>query len=161
MKCIECGSEMTTKKENVPFEALPGTVLVGVDVSRCRACGAYEVAIPALDKLMDMLASAVIRKSARLVGSEVRFLRKYLGYSSSDFAKRISSSPSTVSKWENDAQPIGFHSDLLLRAMVALDKKVDSYTSAAFADIGDAATKPRYAMRLMSKTWKQTVLRAS
>lgn len=152
---------MTTKKENVPFEALPGTVLVGVDVSRCRACGAYEVAIPAIDKLMHMLASAVIRKSARLVGAEVRFLRKYLGYSSGDFAKRIGSSPSTVSKWENDVQPIGLHSDLLLRAMVALDKKMDSYTSDAFVDIGDAVQKPRYAMRPSAKTWKQAELRAS
>lgn len=161
MKCIECGSDMTTKKENVPFQALPGTVLVGVDVSRCRACGAYEVAIPAIDKLMHMLANVVIRKPARLVGAEVRFLRKYLGYSSGDFAKRIGSSPSTVSKWENDAQPLGLHSDLLLRAMVALDKKMDSYTSAAFAEIGDEPMKPRYAMKPTSKTWKQTELRAS
>jgi putative zinc finger/helix-turn-helix YgiT family protein len=161
MKCIECGSEMTTKKENVPFAALPGTVLVGVDVSRCRTCGAYEVAIPAIEKLMHILAAVVIRKPARLVGAEVRFLRKYLGYSSGDFAKRIGSAPSTVSKWENDAQPIGLHSDLLLRAMVALDKKIDSYTSDAFIEISDEMEKPRYAMRPAAKTWRQTELRAS
>ena len=47
MKCIECGTEMKTTRENAPFKALPGTVLVGVDVSRCPKCGWSETAIRA------------------------------------------------------------------------------------------------------------------
>ena len=163
MKCIECGHAMTTKRENVPFAALPGAVLVGVEVSRCPKCGASETAIPAMENLLGALANAVIRKRARLTGDEVRFLRKYLGYSSADFAKRIGSSPSTVSKWENGAQPIGLHSDLLLRAMVALDKKIESYTSDEFTGLEDAKSKrSAYAFELAtSKKWKPTDLRAA
>lgn len=58
MKCIKCGHAMTTKRENMPYHARPGAVLVGVPVSRCPSCGEYEVAIPAIDDLDRVLASA-------------------------------------------------------------------------------------------------------
>jgi putative zinc finger/helix-turn-helix YgiT family protein len=162
MKCMQCGHTMTTKRENVPYKALPGTVLVGVEVSRCAGCGEYEVAIPAIDELDRTLASAVIRKPGRLSGAEVRFLRSYLGYSGADFAKLIGSDPATVSRWEGDKQAIGHHTDLLLRAMVVLDAKVDAYPIATFATLGDgAATKPRYAFKPSAKRWKPTELRAA
>ena len=162
MKCINCGHTMTTKRENVPYTALPGTVLVGVPVSRCSSCGEYEVAIPAIDELNRVLADAVIRKRARLTGGEVRFLRSYLGYSAADFAKLIGSDPATVSRWESDKQAIGHHTDLLLRAMVALDRKVDEYPITAFAEVqSKAAKRPRYAFKPSAKTWKPTELRAA
>lgn len=162
MKCINCGHTMTTKRENVPYTALPGTVLVGVEVSRCANCGEYEVAIPAIDELNRALAAAVIRKPSRLSGGEVRFLRSYLGYSGADLAKLIGSDPATVSRWEGDKQPIGHHTDLLLRAMVALDKKVDKYPIASFADVRDAAAaKPRYAFKPAAKKWKPAEERAA
>ncbi|MBC7974245.1 MAG: hypothetical protein H7138_04615 [Myxococcales bacterium] len=159
MKCINCDHAMTTKRENVPYTALPGTVLIGVPVSRCSNCGEYEVAIPAIDELNRVLAGTVIRKRSRLRGGEVRFLRSYLGYSGSDFAKLIGSDPATVSRWESDKQPIGHHTDLLLRAMIALDRKVDEYPIAAFAEINAKETKrPQYAFRPTAKKWKPTAL---
>jgi putative zinc finger/helix-turn-helix YgiT family protein len=162
MKCINCGHVMTTKRENVPYTALPGAVLVGVPVSRCASCGEYEVAIPAIDELNRVLASAVIRKRGRLAGGEIRFLRSHLGYSAADFAKLIGSDPATVSRWESDKQAIGHHTDLLLRAMVALDRKVDEYPIAAFAEVKAGATaRSRYAFRPAAKTWKPTQLTAA
>jgi putative zinc finger/helix-turn-helix YgiT family protein len=162
MKCINCGHAMTTKRENVPYTALPGAVLMGVPVSRCHSCGEYEVAIPAIDELNRVLAGTVIRKRARLAGGEVRFLRSYLGYSAADFAKLIGSDPATVSRWESDKQPIGHHTDLLLRAMVALDRKVDEYPIATFAEVKAKATaRPRYALKPTAKTWKATELSAA
>jgi len=131
---------------------------------RCASCGEYEVAIPAIDELDRTLASAVIRKPARLSGAEVRFLRSYLGYSGADFAKLIGSDPATVSRWEGDKQAIGHHTDLLLRAMVVLDAKVDAYPIATFGQISDGApTKPRYAFAFKpaASRWKPTELRAA
>jgi len=153
---------MTTKRENVPYSSLPGAVLVGVPVSRCPNCGDYEVAIPAIDELNRVLAQTVIRKTARLSGAEMRFLRSYLGYSGADFAKLIGSDPATVSRWEGDKQPIGHHTDLLLRAMVALDKRVDVYPIATFADVkGDDPGRTQYAFKPVAKKWKPTELRAA
>jgi putative zinc finger/helix-turn-helix YgiT family protein len=158
---MQCGHAMTTKRENAPYTALPGTVLVGVEVSRCPSCGEYEVAIPAIDELNRVLAEAVIRKPARLTGGEIRFLRTYLGYSSADFAKLIGGNPATISRWETDKQPIGHHTDLLLRALVALDKKVDEYPIKTFAGIGDSpSTKARYAFKPAAKKWKPAALAA-
>jgi putative zinc finger/helix-turn-helix YgiT family protein len=159
MKCINCGHAMTTRRENVPYTALPGTVLIGVPVSRCARCGEYEVAIPAIDELNRVLAGAVVRKRSRLAGAEVRFLRSYLGYAAADFAKLIGSDPATVSRWESDKQRIGHHTDLLLRAMVALDRKVDEYPIATFAEIkAEATEQPRYAFKPAAKKWKATEL---
>ena len=162
MKCMQCGHAMNTKRENVPYTALPGAVLVGVPVSRCSNCGEHEVAIPAIDELNRVLARAVIGKRARLAGGEVRFLRTYLGYSGADFAKLIGSDPATVSRWESDKQAIGHHADLLLRAMVALDKKVDSYPISTFADVkAEPAERPRYAFKPAANKWKPAEIRAA
>ena len=89
MTCINCGHAMTTKRENVPYTALPGAVMIGVPMSRCANCGESEVAIPAIDELNRALTDAVIRKRGRLAGVEGRFLRSYLGYSGTDFARLI------------------------------------------------------------------------
>lgn len=161
MKCINCEHAMTTKRENVPYTSLPGAVLIGVPVSRCANCGEHEVAIPAIDELNRVLASAVIRKRGRLVGGEIRFLRSYLGYSGTDFAKLIGSDPATMSRWESDKQPIGHHTDLLLRSMVALDRKVDEYPIATLGEVTAEATgRARYVFKPTAKKWKQTELDA-
>lgn len=43
--CFDCGCRMT-RREDVPYVGLPGTMLLGVSVSRCLGCGGYEVEIP-------------------------------------------------------------------------------------------------------------------
>jgi DNA-binding transcriptional regulator YiaG len=164
IKCTECGAAMTTKRESVPYEALPGTVLVGVEVSRCPN-GHHEVSIPAIDELNRMLAMDVIQTTRRLNGGEIRFLRTYLGYSSGDFAELIKTDAATVSRWEGGKQDIGNHADLLLRALVVLDKRVDEYPVAKFADIGGEPTEtkkptPRAFAPAPKSKWKATELRA-
>ncbi|HEY1818222.1 MAG TPA: type II TA system antitoxin MqsA family protein [Kofleriaceae bacterium] len=156
-KCMQCGHAMTTKRENVPYKSLPGTVLVGVEVSRCPQCGETEVAIPAIEKLNRVLAAAVVRKLGRLNGGEIRFLRTYLGLSGSDFADVIQSDKATVSRWESDKQQIGHHADLLLRTLVMLDKKVEKYPLEDFKKITDQQVKSNYAVTLSSKReWQST-----
>ncbi len=74
-----------------------------------------------------LLRRRVIAKRARLSGAEVRYLRKYLGWSGVDFTKHIGADPSTVSNWETDKDPIGMTSDRLLRLMVAHGSPVEEY----------------------------------
>lgn len=162
---------MTTKRENVPYTALPGTVLADVEVYRCPKCGEHEVNIPAIDDLNRLLAEEVVRKRGRLNGDEIRFLRTYLGYSGADLAKTIGSEPATISRWETNKQPIGHHADLLLRALVVLDKRIDDYALAEFQEIsretlGDPKEEkrkkgPQYAVTpASSKKWKSVELSA-
>ena len=50
---------------------------------------------------------------------EIRFLRKYLGWSTADFASRMGTARETVSRWESGAVPMGSQADRLLRLLVA------------------------------------------
>ena len=129
MKCFGCGHEMTTRKENVKYDAcgLPGVTLVDVDVSRCGHCGQYEVAIPRIEELHRTMAIAVARKSARLTPPEIRFLRTTLGWSGKELADHMGAAPETVSRWEHGKTPIGPQADRLLRLMVLHGTSPESF----------------------------------
>ena len=89
--CIECGETMERHSEDVPFDpALPGIVLAGIAVFRCPKCGYHEVEIQHLEDLHRTIALHLVRQSRRLLGAEARFLRKWLGWSGQDFARRSS-----------------------------------------------------------------------
>jgi len=102
------------------------------------------------------IARAVITKRARLSGAEVRFLRKYLGWSGVDFAKHIGADPSTVSNWETEKDAIGTASDRLLRLMVAHGSRVDEYPLDELTKI-ENERQPPLAVRLSRKAngWAQ------
>jgi putative zinc finger/helix-turn-helix YgiT family protein len=144
MKCVECGTAMVTKRENRRYEAggLPHVVLLGVEVRRCPKCGAEEMAIPRVEELHRVIAQALIRKPARLAGSEIRYLRKYLGWSSMDFASRMGAARETVSRWEGGASPIGTQADRLLRLLVASTAPVKDYSSEDLLQIKEKPTTP-------------------
>ena len=137
MKCLVCGTGMTTQRENFRYEAsgLPGVTLLGVEVSRCRACGEYEVAIPQIEDLHKTIAQALIRKPSRLDAAEIRYLRKYLGWSGADFAAHMGTTPETTSRWETGAVRMGPVADRLLRLMVATRDPVSDYALDLLATI--------------------------
>lgn len=144
-KCRTCGkAEMSTHRETYLYteSGLPNVVLVGVEVRRCASCGHHELVLPRVTELHRTIAHAVIHKRARLSGPEVRFLRKYLGWSGADFARHVGVDPSTVSNWENDKDPIGPASDRLLRLMVAHGAPVEEYGLEELTKIENERTPP-------------------
>ncbi|WP_437713418.1 type II TA system antitoxin MqsA family protein [Sorangium sp. So ce448] len=158
-KCRTCGkTELTARAETYLYteSGLPNVVLVGVEVRRCTSCGHHELVLPRVTELHRTIAHAVIHKPARLSGAEVRFLRKYLGWSGTDFAKHMGVDPSTVSNWENDKDPIGPTSDRLLRLMVARGAPVDDYSLENLTKI-ENTRRPPMEVRLSpkGKGWEQ------
>jgi putative zinc finger/helix-turn-helix YgiT family protein len=137
MTCLVCGAEMQTQRENFRYEAcgLPRITLIGVEVSRCPQCGEFEVAIPQIDDLHKTIAQALIRKTSPLSAAEIRYLRKFLGWSGANFAKHIGVAPETVSRWETGAVPLGAVADRLLRLMVATRDPVSDYALDLLATI--------------------------
>ena len=129
MKCAECGTPMKTRKENYRYDesGLKFVTLVGVEIKRCPRCGNYEVSIPFIEQLHRLIARILIEKTTRFTGEEVRFLRKSLGWSGSDFAKHMGVTDETVSRWENNAAPIGPQADRLLRFVVAQGRLAAHY----------------------------------
>jgi putative transcriptional regulator len=129
MTCPNCGNKMASKRENHKYTAcgLDYVTLVNVEVRRCQSCGEWEVVIPKLEQLHRVLAQTVAQAKSRLRGSEIRFLRKYLGYSGAEAADALSVTPETMSRWENDKVPISQSAERFLRLMVVNQQPAQFY----------------------------------
>ena len=99
--CHQCGKQMIGRKQNYPYTqcGLSNVVLIDVLVFNC-ACGEIAVEIPAMATLHRFIAFELLRKSTLLSGEEVRFLRKFVGYSAIKFAEKIGKTPISISRWE-------------------------------------------------------------
>ena len=148
MKCMKCGHAMRSGREHIPDSDLPSVILAGVTVNRCPDCGAWEVEIPRHADLTKELARIVISKPGRLSKEEIRYLRSSLYDSAADFAQVIGHDASTVSRWENGQQKIGRHAELLLRLMVAHEKRIPAYPIAKLKDVAIENTRDPASVRV-------------
>lgn len=157
MKCTECGTTMKTQRENYRYDecGLKKVTLVGIEVSRCPRCGNFEISIPHIEELHRTIARAIIDKTTRLTGEEVKFLRKSLGWSGVEFAGSMGVAEETVSRWENNAVPIGPQADRLLRLMVAQGRLTTSYPAERLRLISaKKATPTRVELESRDEQWE-------
>ncbi len=124
--CTECGSVMKTTREAHRYAVARGwtVTLKSVPVNRCPECGHTEVGIERPNALKRTIAREVIRKRGALSGSEVLFLRQYLGMSGRVLARTLGVTDVSVSRWERQHLQIGPVPDRLLRTVFAL-KRLD------------------------------------
>jgi putative zinc finger/helix-turn-helix YgiT family protein len=130
MKCDECGGPVTTERNAVrryEIGGLPHVELHGVEVTTCGSCGNEEIGIPRIGELHRVLAQTFVTQHRMLAPVEIRFLRKHIGLSASDFAPMMGVSRETVSRWETGAKPIGAVADRLLRLLVFTHQPTESY----------------------------------
>jgi DNA-binding transcriptional regulator YiaG len=117
--CNNCGKEARVITGNYRFDEVGLPVLLeNIDMIDCKECGTTEPIIPDMNGLMHVIAFAVIAHPCKLNGGEVRFLRKYLGMNGEEFARLVDIDRTTLSKWENNQQDVGKHSDRLIRFLV-------------------------------------------
>ena len=166
MKCPQCRHQMVSSIENhrYPESGLSNVVLVGVEVRRCPSCGEHMVAIPRIEELHRTLAMALIRDRGRLAPNEIRFLRKWLGWSGIDFAKHMGVTPETVSRWESveSAKSMGGTAERLLRLAVAHGQPVDEYPIELLAELSEdqAPKSALLALKPQSTGWAPATLAA-
>ena len=150
MKCLECQeTEMVESRENHRYQesGLPNVVLRNVLVRRCPACGIQTVSIQGIAGLHRSLALALIRRRERLTPAEIRFLRKSLGWSGVDFARKFHMRQEQISRWESGSRHVhmSISNELLLRLLVAQGQKVEDYVD----HLDDVATEePETGLRL-------------
>lgn len=160
-RCLTCGGPTKTRREKhyrYTECGLPNVVIDdAVKVTTCARCGETYTSIPAIDKLHGQIAAAVIRKKGRLAPAEIRFLRKCLGWSGVDFAKRTGTKPETVSRWENGKAVMGPQADRLLRVLVAKETPVLEYSVDVLAQVAadeGPATPLRVELEKGPRGWK-------
>ena len=117
--CSNCGAEAVRTIGMYPFKesGLSNVMLVGVDLIQCPSCGNVDPIIPDVNDLMRAIAWHVATQRYRLAGEDVRFLRKYLRMTGVEFSELLGSDKTTLSKWENDADPIGTANERLVRSV--------------------------------------------
>jgi putative zinc finger/helix-turn-helix YgiT family protein len=120
-QCSNCSQPARVERGTYQYResGLPNVILKNVDVIRCENCGNEDPLIPRANELTRVLAVAVIAKNDRLVGEEIRFLRKYLRMNGEQFGELIKVDKTTLSRWENNAQTPSEQNDMLIRAVSA------------------------------------------
>ena len=98
--------------------------------------------MPRAAELHRLIALTIARKASPLTGDELRLLRKHLGYSGEDFAKRIGMSREHVSRMETEAQPIGSTVERLIRLMVAHEDRAPDYSLDELISVGEGPKAP-------------------
>src|SRR6266849_10082587 len=128
-KCPQCGGVTKTRREpayRYAESGLSNVVLIkAVTTTSCSKCGEVYTGFRAIERLHKAIATALIRKKGRLAPEEIRFLRKSLGWSGVDFARRMGTTKETVSRWESGKLPMGPQADRLLRMLVAKSTPVE------------------------------------
>ncbi|MDH3975429.1 MAG: YgiT-type zinc finger protein [Deltaproteobacteria bacterium] len=147
MICPDCKKEEMVKgTETIRYEesGLPNVVLKDIPLRRCANCGNQLVSIPNLAGLHRCIAVALVNKPERLTPLEIGFLRKSLGWSKADFARKLHVRPEQVSRWESSKAPVPMQvqSELLLRSLVAMGQKIDDYKDHMEELASKTATEP-------------------
>lgn len=155
MKCPMCnkGKLRIEKKDHQYLESgLEDVVLVGLEVRTCNnpECGEELPVIPKLSELHRTIAHMLARQPQKLRGAEIRFLRKYLGWSGSDAAKYLGVAPETLSRWEHEQSPMGMSVERLLRYAALMQRPTEVYPVEILSEMARLST-PRGQIRLNAK----------
>lgn len=90
-----------------------------VTQEKCEVCGYVKsLAIPNLQGLIAAVAVSRVLIPYKLHGKEIRFLREALEETAKELALTVEVLPTQISRWENEAEPIGPRSEKLLRLYV-------------------------------------------
>jgi putative zinc finger/helix-turn-helix YgiT family protein len=142
-KCIQCGTEMKEGRDTHKYdEGGLDVTLLNVPVWKCPNCGEREVDIFRIDELNRLIATEIAEQEEKLGPREIRFLRKFLGLSSSDLATKMHVDPSSVSRWERIEPPgqMDTQAELLLRFLALNEKPIEEYP---IEEMATKAAKPK------------------
>lgn len=120
-RCVECRGSVSTRI--LPhYKDLQIGVLVdlvdAVEEITCKKCGERRISFPDFNGLVATIAIARIKTPIELKGEEIRFLRKALELTAKELAGRLSVTSETISRWENNKEPVGPPTEKLLRISV-------------------------------------------
>ncbi len=126
-RCVECGHRGLDKaEEQLNFNDV---ALVEGVVYTCPECGERYEGFRKVEELSKAVAHHLARAAERLGPAEIRYLRMYLGYSSTDFARFLGVAIETVSRWESktNAKPMKLATEKCLRFLALNEQPIRDY----------------------------------
>jgi YgiT-type zinc finger domain-containing protein len=145
-ECSNCGAEARVVRGDYEFKesGLRDVVLLDIELVKCGKCGNVDPILFQVDDVMNLIAVAILQKPYRLLGEELRFLRKHVDLPQEEFAKLLHVDKTTLSKWENNEDPIGIQSDLWARTVVmSRDKRLEKRAADHIRTFGKMANKQK------------------
>jgi DNA-binding XRE family transcriptional regulator len=94
---------------------------------------------------------AIAEQHGRLTGEEIRFLRKWFGWSGADFAERFGVQRSTVHRWEHDETQMPSAAEMMLRVIAKHEVPIESYAELVSEP---AASQRKMTLRRNLSVWK-------
>lgn len=106
-KCKNCGGKLRSRKYALTTRVGKYRVVDESGVApQCDECNVVDLPLNVLAGYERRAARTVLRDVQTVDGAVVRFARKALGLRQADFAKLLDVSEQTVSRWENNHEPI-------------------------------------------------------
>jgi putative zinc finger/helix-turn-helix YgiT family protein len=148
---------MTIERQNYLYTAsgLKNVILEDLEVRHCPSCGERQAVIPRINDLHKQLALYLVKKDEKLLPEEIIYLRKYLGWTGTEFARKFKVKPETISRWENGAQEMGKMAEALLRLWVAIENAPKNFAHHILEQFGNNKNSPQHAQirASMKKNW--------
>jgi putative zinc finger/helix-turn-helix YgiT family protein len=137
IECIKCGSTMEKKvADHVYLESgMDHVILRNIPQYKCPECDEEHIEIERPAQLNRLLAEIIANKPARLIPSEVRFLRDHLGLTNRHFAVLLGVTESQASRWTT-TDPMGTSAEYFLRVLATMGPVVLATDEAAKVEIG-------------------------
>jgi len=114
-------NEVVLPTHETSLIGIPVVLLGSVRRSECKFCGEpfFNILFP--DRLTAAAAVCRAKSPTKLLGREIKFLRKALNVSAKELADFLDVKTETLSRWENDKQVMGPNHERLLRVQVGLE----------------------------------------
>lgn len=103
--------------------------------------GSVSVEVPGIESLSAAAAVARCLMPIRLEGNELRVIRRIAGWTATDLAAKLGEKTSveTISRWENDKQPMGGYAEKVFRLVVCEELSASApgigYKASAIANL--------------------------
>ena len=119
MICLDCKKRMKKIRTDYQYKesGLTGVMLGKITAYKCPNCGEVYPIIPNIKRLNELVAQELINKKSLLTGNELVFLRKEMKVKAKDLAEMLGVTKVSVSRWENEREPVGPACDRLIRLL--------------------------------------------
>ncbi len=104
------------------------TIVCNAAIERVEADGDETIELPKQRELRASVALVRCLIPVKLRGWEIKAMRKIMGLTLNELAKRLDerTATETVSRWEADAQPMGGYAEKILRLLVCEELRKDA-----------------------------------